>query len=187
MCSCLHFYIPGFPRHTITCLSTHWPPILFLSKYPASHHYTDHGTLEGVREAGQPTDQPPWPLLSQVWSSTSCWWVTRPSGTRTSTACTPRSRRGRMITPARSGTLSPPRSSHILIPSSDVSRDDNCPHFRPRTWSTRCWRWTPLRGSGQRRLWSTPGSARGRGWPLCSTGETWRQFMFSEHVDNFLQ
>ena len=42
----------------------------------------------------------------QGWSCTSCWWATRPSGTRTSTASTPRSRRGRMTTPPRSGTLS---------------------------------------------------------------------------------
>ena len=42
----------------------------------------------------------------QGWFCTSCWWATRPFGTRTSTASTPRSRQGRMTTPPRSGTLS---------------------------------------------------------------------------------
>ena len=98
-----------------------------LSQYPASLHYPAHGTVEVVREAGHCHPMTLTRLLTsdpQVWSSTSCWLVTRPSGTRTSIACTPRLRRGPMITPAQSGTLSPPRS-WPLVASSDVSRDDN--------------------------------------------------------------
>ena len=99
-----------------------------LSKYPASPYYPSNGTVEVVREAGHSHPMTLTRLLTsdpQVWSSTSCWWVTRPSGTRTSTACTPRSRRGPMITPAQSGTLSPLRSWPLLMASSYVSRDDN--------------------------------------------------------------
>ena len=44
-----------------------------------------------------------------MWSSTYCWWVTRPSGTRTSRSCTPRSGAGLTTSPARSGTASPRR------------------------------------------------------------------------------
>ena len=126
MCFCLHFCIPGFPRPTATRFF--WPLTYFFLNYlniPPLH--ITHGTVEVVREAGHRHLMTLARLLTsdpQVWSSTSCWWVTRPSGTRTSTACTPRSRRGRMITPAQSGTLSPPRS-WPLVASSDVSRDDN--------------------------------------------------------------
>ena len=44
---------------------------------------------------------------------------------------------------------------------------------RRRIWSIRCWQSTRPRGSEQRRPWSTPGSARERGSPRSSTGETW--------------
>ena len=175
MCFCLHFIFLAFlVSQWLVFLATDLLSFFFLNIPPlAITQPMAHWRVWGGRSRS-PDVLTSLPHHSvQVWSSTSCWWVTRPSGTRTSTGCTPRSRRGRMITPARSGTLSPPRSWHILTPSSDVSRDHNSPHSRPRTWSTRCWRWTPPRGSGRRRPWSTPGSARGRGWPLCSTGETW--------------